>query len=146
MRPLDTRDRTLLDLLTRDARVSTAELADYLGETPENVLDRINALTTTGHIAGYRAVRGFPDPDRQPITVLMFIERDQALSGKDVLRSLRNLPELVSSDVAGAEFDLFLRLRVETETRIAEIEAFFRQQVGVQRVTVVRPVSSVEKH
>ncbi|MCI0156505.1 Lrp/AsnC family transcriptional regulator [Leifsonia shinshuensis] len=146
MRPLDTHDRTLIDLLTRDARLSTAELAGYLGETPENVLDRITTLTTSGHIAGYRAVRGFPDPDRQPITVLMFIERNQALSGKDVLRSLRTLPELVSSDVADTGFDLLLRLRVETEARIAEIEAFFDQQVGVTKVTVVRPVSSVEKH
>jgi Lrp/AsnC family leucine-responsive transcriptional regulator len=139
----DSTDRLLLDLLERDARTSTAMLAARTGETPADCEERVRRLTSAGHILGYRAVRGFPDPDEQPIMLLIFIQRSRSMSGKDVLRSLRAVPEVISCDVADGAFDLLLRVRVASEDRATQIESFFRRQVGVHDVSVVRPVSSM---
>lgn len=140
---IDSTDRSLLTLLVRDAGMSAAVLASRIGETPANCLKRIADLTAAGHIAGYRAVRGFPDPDERPSVVVFLIERDRTMSGKDVLRSVQFIPEVLSCDVGEGEFDILLRIQVTSPERVDELESLFSKQVGVDSVRVVRPLSTM---
>jgi Lrp/AsnC family leucine-responsive transcriptional regulator len=140
---IDSTDRSLLNLLVRDAGMSAAVLASRIGETPANCLKRIADLTAAGYIAGYRAVRGFPDPEERPSVVVLLIERDRTMSGKDVLRSVQFIPEVLSCDVGDGEFDILLRIQVTSPERVDELESLFGKQVGVHSVRVVRPLSTM---
>lgn len=55
-RDLDEKDRKILYLLSKNARVSTVELAKYVSLTPISVRARIKQLEKSGIIAGYKAI------------------------------------------------------------------------------------------
>jgi len=76
------------------------------------------------------------------MVVVLFVERLASMSGRDVMRSLRGVPEVISCDVAVGRFDLIIRIRVTSESRMEEIGTFFRQQAGVRDVLAVRTISS----
>jgi Lrp/AsnC family leucine-responsive transcriptional regulator len=54
--PLDPLDATLLRLLTRDARMSIADLARAVGMSSPSVSERVKRLEEAGIIKGYEAV------------------------------------------------------------------------------------------
>lgn len=78
-----------------------------------------------------------------PPVVILLIERHRAMSGNDVLRSIRSLPEVVSCDVAEGPFDLMLRIQAANDDRLKEIAAFFDRQLGVDSVRVVVPPAAI---
>ena len=53
--PLDSTDRSLLDELQRDARVSRAELGRRVGLSPPAVAERLERLLDAGVICGFHA-------------------------------------------------------------------------------------------
>ncbi|WP_136067550.1 Lrp/AsnC family transcriptional regulator [Modicisalibacter radicis] len=53
---LDRYDRSILDALQRDGRISNQELAERIGLSPSPCLRRVRALEDSGLIAGYRAM------------------------------------------------------------------------------------------
>jgi DNA-binding Lrp family transcriptional regulator len=54
-RELDQLDRQILRELTRDGRISNAELADRVGIAPSTCLGRVRALVADGVITGFSA-------------------------------------------------------------------------------------------
>lgn len=55
---MDRIDDRILHVLTRDARISNAALAERVGLSPSACLRRVQALERRGVIRGYRAVLG----------------------------------------------------------------------------------------
>lgn len=53
---MDTTDRALLALLSRNARITNRELAAKVGLSPSSCLERVRRLEETGTILGYRAI------------------------------------------------------------------------------------------
>ena len=53
---LDRYDRSILDVLQRDGRISNQELAERIGLSPSPCLRRVRALEDSGLIVGYRAM------------------------------------------------------------------------------------------
>jgi Lrp/AsnC family leucine-responsive transcriptional regulator len=53
---LDRYDRSILDVLQHDGRISNQDLADRIGLSPSPCLRRVRALEKSGVIAGYRAL------------------------------------------------------------------------------------------
>ena len=56
MSALDDTDRRILQVLSRDGRISNLALADRVGLSPSACLRRVAALERAGVITGYRAV------------------------------------------------------------------------------------------
>lgn len=54
--PMDTTNRKILEVLTRDARMSYADLARAVGRAESTVRERVGALERRGVIKGYQAV------------------------------------------------------------------------------------------
>lgn len=135
---IESTDRSSLNMVVRDASTGAAERAARIGETPAHRVKRIPDVAAGGLSAGYRTVRGFSNPDEKPSVIVLLIERNRAMSGTDVLRSVQFIPEVLSCEVADGAFDMLLRLRVTSEERVDEIQSFFSQQVGVNSVTVAR--------
>lgn len=53
---LDRYDRSILEVLQQEGRISNQELADRIGLSPSPCLRRVRALEEAGIIAGYRAL------------------------------------------------------------------------------------------
>jgi len=56
MAKMDEKDRQILQVLSRDGRVSNLDLAERVALSPSATLRRVQALEAAGVIAGYRAV------------------------------------------------------------------------------------------
>ena len=54
-RPLDRIDRTILDTLQKDGRISNVELAKRVNLSPSPCIDRVRKLEQEGFISGYGA-------------------------------------------------------------------------------------------
>jgi DNA-binding Lrp family transcriptional regulator len=55
MPPLDPVDRTIVNALREDARISNARLADLAGIAPSTCLERVRALRARGVLRGFHA-------------------------------------------------------------------------------------------
>ncbi|MEM7723265.1 MAG: Lrp/AsnC family transcriptional regulator [Pseudomonadota bacterium] len=70
MTKIDAKDHQILQVLSRDGRISNLDLAEKVALSPSACLRRVQALEADGVIAGYRAVF---DPDRLGIGFVAYI-------------------------------------------------------------------------
>ncbi len=70
MAKMDEKDRQILQVLSRDGRVSNLDLAERVALSPSATLRRVQALEAAGVIAGYRAVL---DPAAMGIGFIAYI-------------------------------------------------------------------------
>ena len=118
MTTLDDTDRELISLLRDDARATVAALAAKLKVARGTVQNRLARLERDGVIVGY-TVRLKPQVEAHRIRALMTIavEGNRA---KDVLRSLRGHPNVMSLHTTNGRWDIVAELQAET------LEAFDR--------------------
>lgn len=93
---IDEMDATILSILSRDARVSMAELARLLGVSPPTAAERVKRLEEAGIIEGYSA-RINPAAIGRPITAWLRI-RPVPGQLQRVAKVIDELPELVQCD------------------------------------------------
>ncbi len=107
----DETDRSLLALLSENARLPVATMARKLGLARTTVQARLDRLETSGVIQGY-CVR-LHDTARAPLraTVLVSIE---PRSGPTVLARLKSLPEVRRVHTTSGRFDLIVTLEADT--------------------------------
>ena len=97
METLDKFDRSILDELQADARLTNAELASRVGLSAAPCWRRVRALEQAGYIVGYRA-----EIDRHKIGlgVLAFVRLDADRNTGEALRTMeeaiRQIPEVVA--------------------------------------------------
>ena len=105
---MDDLDRTLIALLSADARISVATLARRLKVARTTVQARLERLETTGAIAGYTVKLGeSARRGRIRASVLIQIE-PRALA--QVLTRLRALPEVECIHTVSGRFDLLVQI------------------------------------
>ncbi len=109
-------DRDLIALLQANARESTANLARKLGIARTTVVARLARLEADRVIVGY-TVRLGVDDDTQHVRAHVGITI-QPKSGRDVVRKLTRLPELVQLNSVSGEFDYVALLRAESTARL----------------------------
>jgi DNA-binding Lrp family transcriptional regulator len=113
---LDTTDRALIALLQANARESTANLARKLGIARTTVVARLARLERDGVIVGY-TVRLGADDARPRVQAHVGITLEPK-SGRDVIRRLQKIPELLQlSSVSGA-FDYIALLHADSTARL----------------------------
>lgn len=97
METLDKFDRSILDELQRDGRLTNAELASRVGLSPAPCWRRVRALEDAGIITGYRAVI---DRQRIGLGVLAFVRLDALRNAAELTQAMeeaiRRLPEVVA--------------------------------------------------
>ena len=97
METLDKFDRSILNELQKDGRLSNAELASRVGLSAAPCWRRVKALEEAGFITGYRAVI---DRQKVGLDVLAFVRLDAERNRGDITRELeeaiRRIPEVVS--------------------------------------------------
>lgn len=131
--PLDQVDRTLIQLLAEDPRVSQRQLAKLIGMSAPAVGERIARLERLGVIKGYTVQI---DWGAIGLPVLVYIPMTIA-PGADLerlLEELRGIAELEELTVVTGGYDLIARLRLRDHSHLQEIllDRLYRIQ-GLQR-------------
>ncbi|MFI6732461.1 Lrp/AsnC family transcriptional regulator [Nonomuraea sp. NPDC050451] len=140
--PLDAIDEKIIAELTRNARLSHAELGQRVLLSRNAVRQRIDRLERRGHIRGYTLVRG-DDGNEDVASALVLVYRQDRMRGGDVLAALRRIPEVVICDVLSGEFDLMVRVEAATLERVKGIWEQIAQMPGVRDTVTALTLSQV---
>ncbi len=127
---MDDMDRTILGLLSADARMSVATLARRLKVARSTVQARLERLETSGVIAGYTLKLGeAARAARIRATILLTIEpRSQA----GILTRLKSVPEVEVAHTTSGRFDLCLQVAAASTATLDEILDRIGQMSGVK--------------
>ena len=130
---MDDTDRRLLALLTKDGRASLSALAATLGMTRATVRARMERLTASGELLGFRAVLRGDLADR-PVRGIILIEIAGTGTAR-VSRSLAAMAEVEAVHSTHGRWDLVAELGAET------LEAL---DVTLNRIRTIEGVSRSE--
>jgi DNA-binding Lrp family transcriptional regulator len=110
MRELDAKDREILEVLSKDARIALKALAGRIGLSRSATTERVANLERSGIIRGYRADIGEIDANVIRAILLVTLQRTPAMGLLDQLATDARVRRV--SSVSGQ-----LDLVVEVETR-----------------------------
>ncbi|WP_420342349.1 Lrp/AsnC family transcriptional regulator [Paenirhodobacter sp.] len=127
IRKLDAIDHRILRALSRDGRLTNAQLAEEVGLSPSPCWQRTRRLESEGFIRGYTAVLdqallGFPE------TVLLevMLDRHDDTALDAFSKAIQAMPEVLEAHLTAGEYDYFLKIAVDG-TR--GYEDFLRQKL-----------------
>ncbi|MEC8196734.1 MAG: Lrp/AsnC ligand binding domain-containing protein [Pseudomonadota bacterium] len=109
---LDRYDRSILDVLARDGRISITDLAKEIGLSKSPTQARLRRLESEGVITGYRALL---DPIRLGLDHVAFVEvklsetREKALQAFNA--AVAEVPEIEQVHMIASHFDYLLKVR-----------------------------------
>jgi Lrp/AsnC family transcriptional regulator, leucine-responsive regulatory protein len=129
---VDAIDRSLIELLRTNARLSYAELARQVGLSAPAVHERVGRLESSGVIRAYRADVA-PETIGLGVTAIIGVVQESGHETDDVIEALREFPEIESCYFMAGEESFLLKVRVGT---IGELEHL------IVRLNRIRGVSS----
>src|SRR6476661_2460746 len=138
---LDQIDQRILAELTKNARISHAELASKVLLSRNAVRQRIDRMERQGYIQGYTVVSGASG--LSPVSAFLMVYRKDRVRGLDVISALRSIPEVVLCDVVSGDFDLLVRLEARSLERIQEIWEQIAALPGVMDTVTAMTLSSL---
>ncbi|MGR5133731.1 Lrp/AsnC family transcriptional regulator [Vibrio alfacsensis] len=134
---MDKIDRQLLDLIQKDATLTTTELAEQVGLSASPCARRIKRLEQEGFISGYRATLS---REKAGIAMTLFVEvslnNHQASSIDDFELALVEMKEVISCHVVSGAYDYLLEV---VNKDLTGYEAFMRK---LQRLDNVKDIHS----
>jgi Lrp/AsnC family leucine-responsive transcriptional regulator len=130
--PLDDVDRTLIDALRADARVSYAELARKVGLTAPSVQERVRRLERRGVIRGYRALLGGAESGLG-VSALVSVYKAESAEREDVLTGLADVPQLEDCWVVAGDEEVVVKVRVPDVAALEAAIASIQRLRGVAR-------------
>lgn len=114
MRPLDDKDRQILELLRADARLALKSLAAKVGLARSTLRDRLSRLEAEGIIRGYHADIADGGPG---VSAFLFI-RLKSTPAPGLIALLRRMPEVKSCTSLTGDIDLLVELAAPTTDRV----------------------------
>ena len=134
---IDRYDRSILDELQRDGRISNQELAERIGLSPAPCLRRVRALERSGLITGYRALL---DARQLGLSLMALIhismDRHTPERFANFDKLVAELPEVMECLlITGQDADYQLKVVVR------DMDAF--QALLLERITRIEGVSGV---
>ncbi|MER5456792.1 Lrp/AsnC family transcriptional regulator [Micromonospora sp. NPDC002389] len=127
---MDAIDRSLVDLLRSNARLSYAELARQVGLSAPAVHERVGKLESGGVIRAYRADVE-PEAVGLGVTALIGIVEDSGADTDDVLEAFRAIPEIESCYFMAGVESFLLKARVSTIVELERLIVRLNRTPGV---------------
>ncbi|MET8975616.1 Lrp/AsnC family transcriptional regulator [Streptomyces sp. NPDC004539] len=140
---MDTIDEQIITELTRNARISHAELGQRVSLSRNAVRQRVERLERQGHIGGYTIVRPAHTAGRSPVAAHVLVYRQDRMRGGEVLAALKRIPEVVSCDVLSGQFDLLVSVEADCLERVQGIWEQIAQMPGVRDTVTALALSRV---
>ncbi|OGF08067.1 MAG: hypothetical protein A2W00_06115 [Candidatus Eisenbacteria bacterium RBG_16_71_46] len=142
---LDDKDRHILDLVQRDAKLPQAEIARRVGLSAAAVNERLKKLENAGVIRRYAAV---VDPQAVGASVAAFVEVfvEHPRFEAALIERLQSLDEVQECHHITGEFSLILKVRTHDMESLREL--LLRQlnaMEGVRQTRTVMVLSTVKE-
>jgi DNA-binding Lrp family transcriptional regulator len=131
MRPLDDKDRQIVELLRADARLSLKTLAAKVGLARSTLRDRLSRLETDGVIRGYHA--DIADGG-QNVSAYLFV-RLKSTPAPDLIADLRRMPEVKSCTSLTGDIDLLVELAAAATDRVNALRDLISSHESVADLT-----------
>ena len=110
---LDRLDRSILNELQKNGRISNVELAKTIGLSPTPCLERVRRLEQQGYISGYHADVA---PDKVGAAMLVFVEITLTKTSVDIFEefstAVKKLDDIQECHLVSGNFDYLLKARV----------------------------------
>lgn len=137
MRPLalDDRDIAILSILTREGRISKADLARRVNLSPTPCWQRLNRMTEAGLIRGYRAEVALARL-AQHVSVFVTIELDshRAENFQTFERAVARIDEITGCWALGGGYDYLLQVITrDVAAYQALMDSLLDSRAGVKR-------------
>ncbi len=141
---MDEIDRHISDLVQRNGRASSAEIAEAVGVSVSTANERVRRLAASGVI---RAWRGVLDPDRVGAGLCGFMLVDVSFDGEDEVKAaLSACPEVLEMHHISGAHSYLLKVRV-ADTHA--LQTFLQDKVkplkGVQRTETILALETVKE-
>ena len=138
---LDDTDKTILNRLQEDARISFKEIAKEVGTSEATIFVRVKKLQKSGVIKGFRAIVNPQSVGRQ--VAAFALVKAEPKSYPKMLAQLASIDEICEiHDVTGAYYSI-LKMRTSTSEQLAQILDRIGQIEGVagtETVIVLRTI------
>jgi Lrp/AsnC family transcriptional regulator of ectoine degradation len=132
---LDPRDRRLLGVLAREARITNQALAERIHLSPSACLERWKRLEQAGFIKAYRAELAL---GRLGVPLLIHVEvslkRHETIDFARFERSVQAMPEIVRCDAIGGGIDYLLTVAThDMPAYQALVDRLLAAEIGISR-------------
>ncbi|MFK7855626.1 MAG: Lrp/AsnC family transcriptional regulator [Granulosicoccus sp.] len=114
--PVDAKNRKILSLLEKDARLSATEIGRRVGLSRTAVQDRIGKLERSGTILGYHAVLANPEIKTVEALIFMTVAARPCDTALKWLSALNGIEQVYS---LSGELDAVARVRVGTTEELS---------------------------
>ncbi len=142
---LDATDRTILELLQANARISNADIARQLGMAPSAILDRIRKLEQRGVIQGYTA-RINPVAVGLGLTAFVNVSTEERVGSATIGLALSRQPEVLEVHHVAGEDCYLVKVRVpDTEALSRLLRERFGRLKGVRSTRTTIVLSTVKE-
>ncbi|WP_159999537.1 Lrp/AsnC ligand binding domain-containing protein [Roseomonas sp. 18066] len=113
MQDIDRIDRSILDILQRDGRITNQELAERIGLSPTATSERMRRLLREGFVTGFGARL---DPQRLGFGLLVFVEVLLDKTTPDIFQRFADAviraPEVLECHMVAGGFDYLVKTRL----------------------------------
>jgi DNA-binding Lrp family transcriptional regulator len=133
MAMIDQLDAEILRLLTEDARVGVAEMAERLSVSRNTVQLRMARLVDCGVLRGFRPVLDLAAIGA-PLQALVSVELDQRLLHQ-IVTGLARLPEVIEVKIQAGREDLLVHVALASLEALQELTASIVAIDGVRKTT-----------
>ncbi len=129
---MDEIDRKICEIIQRDGRKSSAEIADAVGVSVSTANERVRRLTASGAVAAWRAIL---DPAHVGMGLCGFILIDMSFEGEEEAKAvLSERPEIQELHHISGAHSYLAKIRVADT---AAMQGFLQN--------VVKPLAAVER-
>ena len=109
---MDRTDRAIVAALSRDGRMSMAELAETVGLSKTPVLARVRRLEKDGYIRGYAAIVDHERMGEGHVAFVQVTLSDTRSSALDAFnKAALTIPEIEQCHMIASNFDYLLKVR-----------------------------------
>lgn len=134
MREVDAKDRDILAILSRDARIPMKTLAARVGLSRSATTERVSALEKAGVIAGYRADVKQDVDNIVRAYLLLGLKRTPSV---DILDALAQFPEVRRVSSISGQIDLIVDIEANSVNRLNNIRDLAAKHDLVTSVTTL---------
>ncbi|QPC87603.1 winged helix-turn-helix transcriptional regulator [Mesorhizobium sp. NBSH29] len=134
MRELDDRDRRILAILSKEARIPLKALAARIGLSRSATTERVATLEREGVIRGYRADIG--QMDRGMVVAILLVTLAQTPS-MGVLDQLAGYPDIRRVSSVTGQLDLVVEVEVPSIDRLNTLRDLIATHASVQDLTTL---------
>ena len=134
MKQLDAKDRDILAILSREARIPLKTLAARVGLSRSAATERVAALEKSGVIRGYRADIGQMEKDVIRAFLLVSLTRTPSIGVLDMLAGHSEVRRV--SSISG-QLDLIVEVEVSSIDRLNTLRDLIAGQGNVRDLTTL---------